>query len=220
MKYDLSPSITHHPHLINLPRDSPGIPLTRFERRQAAAVGQRTDDKLHGPEATSSIIRQPSILTSDVELHAETGPDYYFLSRIRFDIYRNLKATNVVSRSWISHIPFWAPFVDASNLYHLYEKQNKTIEAMLTSAASHRSDGLREALPDTLRLKITVYGSLGANVVLSILQIFAAVWSGSLSLITTMADAVFDPLSNVLLLPCTRATHYVDPTRLRLAERV
>ena len=48
---------------------------------------------------------------------------------------------------------------------------------------------------------------------LAFLQVFAAVSSGSLSLVTTMADAIFDPLSNVTLMVCNKAVKKVDPRR-------
>lgn len=64
-----------------------------------------------------------------------------------------------------------------------------------------------------LRYKIAVYGSFAANVTLSIIQVYGAVSSGSLSLFTTMADAIFDPLSNLTLLLCNKAVHRVDPRK-------
>ena len=84
---------------------------------------------------------------------------------------------------------------------------------MLKTAEEHSADARRDAGAEALRVRVAVLGSLGANVVLSGLQVFAAVTSGSLSLITTMADAVFDPLSNVMLIMTNRATHRVDPRR-------
>ena len=65
-----------------------------------------------------------------------------------------------------------------------------------------------------LKYQIAVKGSFAANVILAILQIYGAVSSGgSLSLFTTMADAIFDPLSNVTLIVCNRAVKHVDPRR-------
>lgn len=37
--------------------------------------------------------------------------------------------------------------------------------------------------------------------------------SGSLALFTTMADSIFDPLSNLTLILCARAVNRVDPRR-------
>jgi len=44
-----------------------------------------------------------------------------------------------------------------------------------------------------MQYKIAVTGSFVANVLLAVLQIYGAVSSSSLSLFTTMADAIFDP---------------------------
>ena len=44
-----------------------------------------------------------------------------------------------------------------------------------------------------LQYKIAVTGSFAANIILAVLQIYAATSSQSLSLFTTMADAIFDP---------------------------
>ncbi|KAK5005414.1 hypothetical protein LTR39_005928 [Cryomyces antarcticus] len=45
------------------------------------------------------------------------------------------------------------------------------------------------------------------------LQLYGAIASGSLSLFTTMADALFDPLSNVMLILSSRAVNRVDPCK-------
>lgn len=48
---------------------------------------------------------------------------------------------------------------------------------------------------------------------MAILQVYGAVASGSLALFTTMADSIFDPLSNLTLILCNRAVNRVDPRR-------
>ena len=62
-----------------------------------------------------------------------------------------------------------------------------------------------------LKYKIAVRGSFAANIILAILQVYAAASSGSLSLLTTMADTLFDPLSNFTLILSNRAVKRVDP---------
>lgn len=101
----------------------------------------------------------------------------------------------------------------ARRVRRFYENQNAAIEMLLQTVAEHQARARTEAAAEALRFKIAVYGSLVANVVLSGVQLFAAITSGSLSLITTMADAVFDPLSNVILIAANRATRSVDPRR-------
>lgn len=60
---------------------------------------------------------------------------------------------------------------------------------------------------------IAVHGSLVANILLSVLQLYAAISSGSLSLFATMADSIFDPMSNILLIVSHRAVNKVNADR-------
>ncbi|KZL83532.1 cation diffusion facilitator 1 [Colletotrichum incanum] len=92
-----------------------------------------------------------------------------------------------------------------------YETQNAAIERMLKSVDEHVADARQEAGDDQLQFRIAVWGSFGANVVLTALQLYAAISTGSLSLITTMADAIFDPLSNLTLILASRAIKRVNP---------
>lgn len=101
----------------------------------------------------------------------------------------------------------------AKKIQGFYENQNAAIERMLKSVEEHRADARQEAGEDQLKFRIAVWGSLIANIILSGLQIFAAVSSGSLSLFTTMADSIFDPLSNLTLILSNRAIARVDPRR-------
>lgn len=94
-----------------------------------------------------------------------------------------------------------------------YKSQNAMIENMLKSVEEHQAEARQEQGEDQLRYRIAVYGSFVANLILAGLQIYGAVSSGSLSLFTTMADAVFDPLSNVTLIVTNRAVKRVDPAR-------
>ncbi|KAJ6582943.1 CDF manganese transporter [Mycena vulgaris] len=88
-----------------------------------------------------------------------------------------------------------------------YEKQNKEIEALLMTMDKHIENAQEEE--DTNRLA----GSLIANCVLAILQIYAAASSLSLSFFATAMDAVFDPMANILLNYCRRKAASADPQR-------
>lgn len=99
------------------------------------------------------------------------------------------------------------------NLRGFYERQNAAIVRMLKSVEEHRIDARQEQGDDQPRLRLAVYGSLVANIVLAVLQIYAAATSASLSLVTTMADAVLDPLSTLALIMSKRAIERVDPRR-------
>ncbi|KAK3358265.1 hypothetical protein B0T24DRAFT_625369 [Lasiosphaeria ovina] len=109
--------------------------------------------------------------------------------------------------------PFGRANNQARRLQGFYEAQNETIERLLKSVEEHRAEARQEHGEDHLKFQIAVWGSLVANIILTVLQVYAAVSSGSLSLFTTMADAVFDPLSNVTLILTNRAVRRVDPSR-------
>lgn len=101
----------------------------------------------------------------------------------------------------------------ARRLQHFYQSQNDNITRMLKPVDEHRRQAREEIGADHLKFKIAVQGSFIANLILAALQVYGAVSSGSLSLFTTMADAIFDPLSNITLILSARAVNHVDPRR-------
>lgn len=101
----------------------------------------------------------------------------------------------------------------AKRLQTFYQNQNETIERWLRPVDEHVRLAEEFDGENKLKYKIAVQGSFVANVLLAALQIYAAVSSGSLSLFTTMADAIFDPLSNITLITCHRAIKTVDSRR-------
>ncbi|KAI1436022.1 putative metal tolerance protein 3 [Xylaria sp. CBS 124048] len=101
----------------------------------------------------------------------------------------------------------------ATEVTDFYRNQNETIERLLKTVEEHRHDARHEAGEDHLRHQIAVWGSFLANFLLSILQLYAAISSVSLSLFTTAADAVFDPISNLTLILTHRAVKRTDPNR-------
>lgn len=94
-----------------------------------------------------------------------------------------------------------------------YKDQNENIERLLKSVEDHRQDAKEEAGDTKIQFRIAVYGSFAANVILAGLQTYAAAKSGSLALFTTMADALFDPLSNVGLEVTNRMSKRVNARR-------
>ena len=103
--------------------------------------------------------------------------------------------------------------IKTRRLQGFYEQQNENIERLLKPVDEHVRQAKEEQGADAMQYKIAVTGSFVANVLLAILQIYGAVSSGSLSLFTTMADAIFDPCSNLTLILCNRAVNRVDPRR-------
>ncbi|EOO02936.1 putative cation diffusion facilitator 1 protein [Phaeoacremonium minimum UCRPA7] len=103
--------------------------------------------------------------------------------------------------------------IQARRVQGFYNRQNETIERLLKSVEEHREAARQEQGEDQFKFKIAVYGSFVANIILAALQVYGAAASGSLSLFTTMADAIFDPLSNITLILSNRAVSHVDPSR-------
>ncbi|PKY08608.1 hypothetical protein P168DRAFT_294573 [Aspergillus campestris IBT 28561] len=106
-----------------------------------------------------------------------------------------------------------ADAITSKQLQGFYEAQNENIKLMLKPVEEHVRAAREVNANNQLKYKIAVYGSFAANIVLSVLQLYAAIASGSLSLFTTMADAVFDPMSNLTLLLCNKAVNRVDPRK-------
>ncbi|KAL1957243.1 hypothetical protein VTO42DRAFT_6149 [Malbranchea cinnamomea] len=100
-----------------------------------------------------------------------------------------------------------------ARLQTFYRDQNANIERLLKPVDEHIRAAREYNTQNQLKYRIAVYGSFAANVVLAVLQVYAAVASRSLSLFTTMADAIFDPMSNLTLLLCHKAVQRVDPRK-------
>lgn len=97
-----------------------------------------------------------------------------------------------------------------NELQGFYEAQNERIERFLRPVDEHVRQAKETNASNRLRYQVAVYGSFAANIVLAMLQVYAAIASGSLSFFTTMADAIFDPASNLTLLLCHSAIAKVD----------
>lgn len=98
-------------------------------------------------------------------------------------------------------------------LRRFYFDQNENIERLLKPVDEHIRTARETFEENKLKFDIAVRGSFAANIVLAGLQLYASISSGSLSLWTTMADAIFDPLSNLTLIMCSRAVKKVDARR-------
>jgi divalent metal cation (Fe/Co/Zn/Cd) transporter len=103
--------------------------------------------------------------------------------------------------------------VRGRKVQHFYENQNENIQMLLKPVDDHRREAKDRDGANELRYKIAVRGSFAANICLAALQLYAAASSGSLSLFTTMADALFDPMSNICLMVSHRAVNRVDPRK-------
>ncbi|GLB43566.1 putative CDF-like metal transporter [Lyophyllum shimeji] len=82
---------------------------------------------------------------------------------------------------------------------HYHKRQNDLITALLKPMEDHTAEARIEEDMARLPVKIAIYSSLIANFGLCVIQMYAAVSSGSLSLLATGIDAIFDFGSNLLL---------------------
>ncbi|CEG65003.1 hypothetical protein CU097_002745 [Rhizopus azygosporus] len=98
-------------------------------------------------------------------------------------------------------------------LQKFYKNQNELIDSMLTALDKNTQEEEEEETKQLLKLKIAIYGSVVANVLLFTLQLVAAVSSGSLSIFSTMADAFMDLLSSTVLLWASRQANKTNLTK-------
>ena len=167
------------------------------------------------------VARHPTARSSSSDLEGQTPPTYslendpYQLSsRLRSESEINLiRANTSRKRDGCGPITFNRDAQKARRIQHFYENQNENIERWLKPVDEHIRQAKEFEGENHLKFQIAVKGSFIANVVLAILQIYAATSSGSLSLFTTMADAIFDPMSNVTLMVTNRAVRKVNPRR-------
>lgn len=233
MDPDLSATITHHPHPFHLHHDSP----SHNSRTGTPRLVSQTNTPVHRNGVSSSVeavidegeqpfARHPSGLAgADVEMqtvrrYSDSDP-YNLQSAFKTDAELDeIKANTSRKRtggdakgnsSLRACLPQNA--IKARKIEGFYKAQNETIERLLKTVEEHRAEAQQTQGDDHLRHQIAVYGSFAANIVLSILQMYGAISSGSLSLFTTMADSIFDPMSNLLLILSNRAVNRVDPNK-------
>ncbi|KIO06959.1 hypothetical protein M404DRAFT_421875 [Pisolithus tinctorius Marx 270] len=85
------------------------------------------------------------------------------------------------------------------SLEKYHRKQNELIASLLKSMDEHTEEARIDEEASRFAIRIAVWASLIANFSLCALQLYAAISSGSLSLIATGIDAVFDFGSNLFL---------------------
>lgn len=233
MTPDATNTITHHPSVFHLQHLSPSRGSSRSPARRRDGTSTAIEPVAPAEEANDPFERHASRAT-DVESQMTAGcnariprldieSDPYGLSlayKTDSDLDR-IKANSSRKRDGPpSAVPAPSedrakvgPKRDARKVRGFYENQNAAIERMLKSVEEHCADARQEQGDDQLKFRIAIYGSLAANVLLTGLQLYAAISSGSLSLFTTMADAIFDPLSTMTLILSNRAIKRVDPRR-------
>jgi cation diffusion facilitator family transporter len=243
MTPDASNTITHHPSIFHLQqlsspsRGSSRSPARQNQHGQPHAASTSVEPVAPSAKDQDAVERHPSH-ASDVESQIATAAnsrlpprlcvesDPYGLSnsyktdsdldQIKANSSRKRGASRVCgpssgASSAKGNQP--GPKRDAQKVRGFYENQNAAIERMLKPVEDHLADARQEQGEDQVKFRIAIYGSLVANIILTGLQLYAAISSGSLSLFTTMADAIFDPLSTLTLIFSNRAIKRVDPRR-------
>ncbi|KAH8815618.1 hypothetical protein F5884DRAFT_772943 [Xylogone sp. PMI_703] len=221
---DLTNSITLHPHPFHLHPN-------RSEHSRAGSGTHTPIQSLPFSKPVATTAYEPATAPTEhdpVARHVGTNdlenqqPPRYTRENDPYDLSSKFKSKREIEliaantsrkRDGCGPIKFTTTAQKAKKVQDFYEAQNEKIERMLKPVEDHLADARREAGEDQLKLKIAVYGSFVANVVLAALQVYGAASSGSLSLFTTMADAIFDPMSNITLIVTNRAVNRVDPSR-------
>ncbi|KAI9893240.1 MAG: hypothetical protein M1814_000368 [Vezdaea aestivalis] len=190
----------------------------------AASTADPLGAQASGVELLTLTIATPhpvnhELTSADVESQAtishtpETDPYRLSSGFKNVDEINQIKANTSRKRDGLQYLKPTKSRAKTKHILKFYQNQNENIERLLKPVDEHRRLAKEEEGANLLRFKLAVHGSFAANVVLAILQVYAAVTSGSLSLFTTMADAFFDPLSNLMLILSHRAVNRVDSRR-------
>ncbi|KAI9825527.1 MAG: hypothetical protein M1819_000519 [Sarea resinae] len=214
---DPSTAISLHPHPFHLhPQRSEAVTpeADSSTSRDAKSTGvqamQLPDDE--------PISRYPTLHSESADLEGQRPPRYtpendpYHLSAkmkspSEIDL---IRANTSRKRDGCGPVLTNQKARQAKKIQGFYESQNENIERLLKPVDEHRREAKAGQDDTQLKFKIAVHASFAANLLLAALQVYGAVSSGSLSLFTTMADALFDPLSNVTLILSNRAVNRVD----------
>ena len=188
---DHAPTPIHDPHLLYGTATSSAIGDSNPVSRQRTQSSFDTEHQ-HSPVYTRE--NDPLALSSKLKTRSE-------LSLITANTTRKRDGFNPL---------VLAGKLPPSKITGFYESQNANIVRLLKPVDEHVRQAKESNESNQLKFKIAVYGSFVANVVLAILQLYGAISSGSLSLFTTMADAIFDPMSNLTLLLSNKAVAKVD----------
>ncbi|CZT49233.1 related to cation diffusion facilitator 10 [Rhynchosporium secalis] len=219
---DVLHSITMKPHPFHLyPNRSdhstrthnPTQP-TPFSKPGASTAVEAADTEDHDPVSRHTVITMNDVEDQRLPRYTRENDPYRLASAYKNESELQLIGANTSrKRDGCGPIKFNGDAKKARQIQKFYETQNENIERMLKPVEDHCADAKAEEKDDRVKFQIAVYGSFGANIILAALQIYGAVTSGSLSLITTMADSVFDPMSNITLILTNRAVKRVDPNR-------
>ncbi|KAL9090228.1 MAG: hypothetical protein Q9159_002128 [Coniocarpon cinnabarinum] len=221
MDINVNNAISLHPYPAMISHESTPTHQTSAARHAALdRAGTSTALEAENVEEEPAT-RRSMVSADDEELERQPQPSYnrendplLLSSRQKrpdeiSDIRKNISRRN----SLVGTLNLSKEAAKAKRVCDFYEEQNKNIVRLLKPVELHRKEAKDLSESNALRYKIAVHASFAANICLAILQLYGAISSGSLSLFTTMADALFDPMSNLTLLLCNRAVKNVNPRK-------
>ena len=183
---------------------------THFKRATSTAYEPDTPENDPTPRHSTN---PPSDIENQPPSYSRDNDPYQLSGKLKTDHEINLiRANTSRKRDGYGPITLNKEAQKAKKLQVFYENQNESIQKWLKPVDEHIRQAKIFEGENHLKYQIAVRGSFAANLLLAVLQTYAAVSAGdSLSLFTTMADAIFDPLSNITLIVCNRAVQRVDP---------
>ena len=218
---DLPNTLSLHPHPIHHHPERSQPLTTPLTKTPSTSSTRRATSTAFEPSATENdpIPRRSTNTSSDVEnqppIYSRENDPYQLLGKLKTDSEIDLiRANTSRKRDGYGPITLNKEAHKAKKLQAFYENQNENIQKWLKPVDEHIRQAKVFEGENHLKYQVAVRGSFAANLVLAALQVYAAVSAGSsLSLFTTMADAIFDPMSNITLIICNRAVKRVDPRR-------
>ncbi|KAJ5363205.1 Cation efflux protein [Penicillium brevicompactum] len=112
----------------------------------------------------------------------------------------------------------WIPFSGDEKISGFYKQQNEMIEGFLSSGDEERLKAEDEA-QNGGKVKLAVRASFAVNFCLFIIQLYAAVSTGSLALFATAADAFMDLVSSIVMLVTSRMSSRPKPYKYPVGRR-
>ena len=218
---DVHNALSMHPHPIhNHPERSNSLTASNSNLSQSIADRRATSTSFESPTTDNDPApRRSTNNPADVE----SQPPNYSHEHDPLQISGGLKTDSEIDlirantsrkRDGYGPITLNKAAHKAKKVQDFYENQNENIQKWLKPVDEHIRQAKIFEGENHLKYQIAVKGSFAANLLLAVVQTYAAISAGSsLSLYTTMADAIFDPLSNITLITCNRAVRRVDPRR-------
>lgn len=95
---------------------------------------------------------------------------------------------------------------------HFYKRQNEIIDNLIAWNERIENGGtMEDDVDNKLSIRLLIYASFAANIVLVIIKIAAAVMSGSLAVIASTIDSFLDVLSGAIIFTAARLAKKRDP---------